>query len=367
MTEARAAEEVSPRVLEFVSWLTEHLHEHERNSRFSPEFVTRAAWAGLLSKIAATPDSIRSYSRGLIQVAAAHPSAAFVIHQHQVAHQFCAASGLSHVGDGMALICNANSEPGMHFRGTAVRHRSLQTIGSIALLTGIKHFCSGIEIASHFLSLVGTETGDTTLVLVPTSRRGVNVEGAWTASGLRATGSRSLRLNSVEVGADERVAIDTRLLPRRWWAYGYGLIAYGAGERMRQLLVDAIVTSPEPTSGVEELTLGSCDIDAHAARSSLLRMPELLSDQDPDDSQADGETAAARVLAQRFADAVCSRARPIVGGALVDEASIWNLLQRDIAAVGIVPPSQERVERFLGQRDLGLETVLLSTRVGEAP
>lgn len=71
-------------------------------------------------------------------------------------------------------------------------------------LTGIKSFCSGSKDSDIMpITAVHSETGNLTVLIIPTQREGVQIQNDWDNMGQRQTDSGSVRFNGVKVHSNE--------------------------------------------------------------------------------------------------------------------------------------------------------------------
>lgn len=137
------------------------------------------------------------------------------------------------------IITNAIGERGGKTPGDF--HASLKKQGNAYRLNGVKFYCTGSLIADQFYVLCRPEDDSYAIAIVPKDRRGVEVLDDWDGMGQRTTSSGTVKLNDVEVGAEE-----VMLLPLHGKKRSY----LGAASQIAHAAIDAGIALAALKDGV---------------------------------------------------------------------------------------------------------------------
>ena len=339
----------------------------DRSGRFPDNHVSRLRQSGFLRYEAdRSTDCLEKRIGALAALAELCPSSAFVVHMHQSVHWFITALtravnpnwlATTVAASSQPMFCSANSEPGVHYKRTAVRSTFFRREGDTVRLQGRKHFCSGVGLADYIFSLATDEnTGAPAAVVYPKRAPGVSIVGEWDSLGLRATDSRSLELD-VTLSSDSVLPV-TEPLAVEYWSLGYSAISYGIGKAVIRDIVglqEALRQSGR--WGDWELhELGRVHYAERAAASLLEAAVQQF--HSADRKQA---VVLARAAASQYAISACSFGLEVIGGEAVLFESPWSRRFRDAVTMGLLPPSTGRRLKLLGLGILGQDPPLLET------
>lgn len=263
--------------------------------------------------------------------------------------------GQAREGNG-ALINSLASEPemGSPSRGGLPATTAKRTSEGW-LLNGRKTFSTGAPVLRWgIISAAAKPNADAepylASFLVPLTAAGVRIEPTWDTLGMRATGSHTVVLENVHVGATDEVPRVTSMpngVPHeRGWSLTVAAVYLGIGEAARDFAVNfARERKPTALGGKAIATLptirdrvGRMDLHLYVARGLLVSAARAW-DANPSGAQ-EAALAAAKVTATNAAVEVAEEAMRLVGGSSLDRSQPLERHFRDVRA-GLHHPPQD--------------------------
>jgi len=186
------------------------------------------------------------------------------------------------------IITNAFGERGGKTPGDF--HASLRKHGDKYRLNGVKFYCTGSLIADQFYVIARPEDGSHAVAIVPKDRAGLELIDDWDGMGQRTTSSGTVKLNDVEVAAEEIMPLPL---------FGKKRSYLGAASQIAHAAIDAGIAlaalndgvtygrnkaRPVADSGVDRATddpyvqqaVGQMSVIAHGAEAMVLRGAAVL-------------------------------------------------------------------------------------------
>ncbi len=286
------------------------------------------------------------------------------------------ASMLEDVSRRGTVLAAAISEPGQHLTKPATVATRTDT-GWI--VTGRKIFCTMSPAATTLYTAVSyvDDGGDERYgyAMIPVGAGGVTVNGDWDALGMRASGSHSVTLESVELPSGALrggfpVGRTAAYLERNLTAgLFHASSSLGIAESASQIANEAMASRNGHADGRSRSLVAENAVELAACRAFLARAAALIDahyDSHPTDDGTAGEIAslfaeaqAAKTFANESATRVVDRALLLSGGAGYLNGSPLARAVRDVRAGAFMHPlGANRAYEYIATASLGQEAVL---------
>lgn len=242
------------------------------------------------------------------------------------------------------------------------------------VLDGVKHFATGFDAATHLVITAGLDDDhleppfNLAAFFVEKPERGVEVISRWSGFALPMTGSHSLKLDSLQVDADDSVFPDG-LTPlfvmarQQWGHYCFAAVFLGLAEQAYELALRR--TRGRSTTAVTDLArLPGIQFAVARMRSSLATMDALLTEyatrhlEPGDDLPAFvADTCVPKYYITNEAEHVVATAFEVIGGSGIREGSRIGQIWRDVKAGPLLPFTNDMAREFIGKATLGISPV----------
>jgi alkylation response protein AidB-like acyl-CoA dehydrogenase len=324
----------------------------------TPRETLGAVLAAKLDRLALVDADLPAFAEILIGVATAFPAAAVVLTMHASVLHLAITRGSpaqrARIED-RGLLWGFGAAPAVDEPRATVERR-----GSGAALHGALRRVSGAGLVQGLAVLV--PYGDRSAILVvETSRPGIEIDDAWQSAGLRASATRRVRFRDVTVERDDVVALVGGAEELASWETAMlGLSAISAGIARRAAL-EAIARAtsaaePEVFRAQSGTALGAAIEEAVAAMSVTRALAARARRGAPDRVALLGAKAATAAMAER----AVSAARSVVGMDAFEAPHPLERLARDVLGVRhffpVEPIANDLVWRALATDAAGAPT-----------
>lgn len=243
------------------------------------------------------------------------------------------------------------------------------------VLDGVKHFATGFEAATHLIVTAGLTDEhleppfNLGAFLVDKPANGaVTVLRPWTGFAMPMTGSHSLRIDQLAVGADDML-FPEGLTPlfvmsrQQWGHYCFAAVFLGLAERAYELAVQA--TMGRGNTAVKDLRrMPGIQFSTARMRAALSTMDALLSEYarrhvEPGDdlTRFVADTCVPKYHITNEAVRVVSIALEVIGGSAIRQGSKIGQIWRDVCAGPLVPFTNDLAREYIGKSVLGIDPV----------
>jgi alkylation response protein AidB-like acyl-CoA dehydrogenase len=244
------------------------------------------------------------------------------------------------------------------------------------VLDGVKHFATGFDAATHLILTGGLDDDHLEppfnlaafLVDKAAADGAVQVSKPWAGFAMPMTGSHSLRIDNLAVGADDML-FPEGLTPlfvmarQQWGHYCFASVFLGLAERAYELAVQT--TIGRGNTAVKDLRrMPGIQFAVARMRSALMTMNALLAEYarrhiEPGDdlTRFVADTCIPKYHITNEAINVVTTAMEVVGGSAVRDRARMSQLWRDVCAGPLLPFTNDLAREYIGKAALGIDPV----------
>jgi alkylation response protein AidB-like acyl-CoA dehydrogenase len=268
------------------------------------------------------------------------------------------------------LIASITSEPEGGFRDRFALQTVFRPVAGGYQVQGVKHFCSLGDAADYYFVtglLEGATTAHTGVLsaMLPRATPGVNVEGAWNATGMRGTNSLTIRYDGFVEQASVIGPPGSFLkadLSR--FALGYAAVYLGIAEAAFDFIVEHVRTKSLRPGAPPAAHHPQVQRDV-AEMGTAIRTANLLL-EDAARTHMGGERESsmlavnqAKYTSAEVAASVTQRALRLAGGRGLLRSLPLERWHRDALAGPVMPPANDRCLETIGKVLCGLPAMTL--------
>lgn len=248
-------------------------------------------------------------------------------------------------------------------------------VGDGFVLTGVKHFATGFDAATHLVITAGLTDEHleppfnlAAFLVEKPAPPAVTVSQPWHGYALAMTGSHSLRIDGLPVDPDDMI-FPEGLTPlfvlsrQQWGHYCFAAVFLGLAERAYELAVAA--TRGRANTAVRDLRrMPGIQFAVARMRTSLATMNALLDEyartrvEPGDDLTAfAAATCVPKYYVTNEAVRVVSTALEVTGGSAIRHAGRLGQIWRDVSAGPLLPFTNDLAREYIGKAALGIDPV----------
>ncbi len=266
-------------------------------------------------------------------------------------------------GNKLATLAQSERANGSNFFIPGIR---AEARGGAFVLNGVKSFVTNGGHADYYLVLTqaSQDPAKMTMFLVEKDRPGVSFEGEWDGMGMVGNSSITLKLDGVQVPADNMIGNDGEGIDLLFginaqvFILGHAGLFIGIAQRALDIAVEHAKTRNHPNAGgaignhqIIRYYLAEMYMAIEAARHQTY---QSAADQDNQVENALIRLMASKVLANDVAIRATDRAMQVCGGLGYRKSMPIERLYRDARAGAVMGPASELLRDWIGKSLLGM-------------